>query len=50
METIIKRLSKGLGYTLSHSDVISMYRDGTIIITDQEEDSIIKYIETNGIA
>jgi hypothetical protein len=44
METIKKRLSKNLGYNVTDQEIISLYRDGNLNLTDKEENEIIKYL------
>lgn len=44
METIRKRLSKKFGYNVTDSEILNDYRNGFLILTDKEENAIIKYL------
>lgn len=44
MRTIKERLSKRLGYIPSDYEIISMYQQGRLNLTDSEENEIINYI------
>ena len=45
METLIKKLTKQFGYTPSNNEIISLYYQGSLYLTDKEENEIIKMIE-----
>ncbi len=44
METIKNRLTKKLGYMPSDYEIVSMYQNGMLSLTDSEENFIINYI------
>ena len=45
METIRKKLLRKWGYLPSDNEIISLYRQGELVLTDREENSILKVIE-----
>lgn len=44
MKTIKNRLTKKLGYMPSDYEIVSMYQNGMLSLTDSEENFIINYI------
>ena len=44
MRTIKERLSKKLGYMPSDYEIVSMYQNGILNLTDSEENEVINYI------
>ena len=44
MKTIKERLSKKLGYIPSDYEIVTMYQNGILNLTDSEENEIINYI------
>jgi hypothetical protein len=44
MNSVIKRLSKQFGYNVSDSEIINLYKCGNLLLSDKEENDIIKYI------
>lgn len=44
MKTIKERLSKRLGYIPSDYEIVSMYQQGRLNLTDSEENEIINYV------
>jgi hypothetical protein len=44
METIKNRLTKKLGYMPSDYEIVSMYQNGMLNLTDSEENEVINYI------
>ena len=45
MNCIKKELLKKLGYTPTDNEIENLYRSGLLILTDKEEDIIIKYFK-----
>lgn len=43
MENIKKDYSKNFGYDPTDTEILSMYLSGQLLLTDQEENIIIKY-------
>ena len=46
MKLLLKRLSKIYGYSVLIEDIIPMYRNGDLLLTDKEENEILKYLIT----
>jgi predicted Zn-dependent protease with MMP-like domain len=44
MRTIKERLSKKLGYMPSDYEIVTMYQNGILNLTNSEENEIINYI------
>ena len=44
MKTIKERLSKKLGYMPSDYEIVTMYQNGILNLTNSEENEIINYI------
>jgi hypothetical protein len=44
MRTIKERLSKKLGYIPSDYEIVTMYQNGILNLTNSEENEIINYI------
>jgi predicted Zn-dependent protease with MMP-like domain len=44
MRTIKERLSKKLGYIPSDYEIVAMYQNGILNLTNSEENEIINYI------
>jgi predicted Zn-dependent protease with MMP-like domain len=44
MKTIKERLSKKLGYIPSDYEIVTMYQNGILNLTNSEENEIINYI------
>ena len=44
MNSIKKRLAKQFGYNPSNNEIIHLYRCGELLLSDKEENDIIKYI------
>ena len=44
MKTIKERLSRKLGYIPSDYEIVTMYQNGILNLTDSEENEIINYI------
>ena len=47
MKTLIKKFKKQFGYTPTNNEIISLYYQGALILTDKEEDAILEMIENN---
>lgn len=47
MKALLKRLSKHYGYDIEVEEVISLWRQGAICVSDKEEDAILIYLENN---
>lgn len=45
MNTLIKTLSKNYGYLVTIKDIIQMYKSGELLLTDKQENEIIKYLD-----
>jgi predicted Zn-dependent protease with MMP-like domain len=45
MRTIKERLSKKLGYIPSDYEIVTMYQNGILNLTNSEENEIINYID-----